>query len=108
MWATNGYITLIENLCEIKRLFDNGDRDGCLKLVDMGISEYENCPDLWIVKAILARSNPQLHNYCVMKAKSLLSQNINLLIFRMDDLKNMKCDMPDSWFLNHNSKSTND
>jgi hypothetical protein len=102
MWATDKYITLLESLCEIKRLFDNEDRSECLRLVENNIDENENCPDLWIVKAILVRSNPQLHNYCVMKARSLLSQNINLLIFKTDDLKNLKCDMPDNWFLNQN------
>jgi len=101
MWATNNYIQMIKNLSEIRKLFYQGEYNKCLQLVNEGIAIHEDCPDLWMVKAILLRSNPQTYNYCLIRARSLLADNICLLTFKPEELKAMRFEMPENWLLTH-------
>lgn len=101
MWANNDYILLVKNLSEIRKLFYLREYDKCLQLINENIAVHEDCPDLWMVKAILLKSNPQTYNYCLIKAKSLLADKICLLTFKPEELKMMKFEMPDNWLLTH-------
>jgi len=101
MWTNSDYTQMVKNLSEIRKLFFHREYDRCLQLINENIAIHEDCPDLWMAKAILLKSNPQTYNYCLIKAKSLLADNICLLTFKPEELKMMRFEMPENWLLTH-------
>lgn len=95
MLTSETYLEFLNELLGLKSLLEKGHHNECMNKVNALMNCDVNCPDLWIMKAMLMRSDEKMYNFCLMKARSLVRQNVKLIIFTDSELNCLKLEKHD-------------
>ncbi|MFA6804986.1 MAG: hypothetical protein WCQ23_04985 [Candidatus Methanomethylophilaceae archaeon] len=78
--------SIISEIISLRRLINDGKFEECHGRVDADLEINDSVPDLWYVKSMVEMTNSNIHNYCILKARSLRKEGYDLVVFTDKEL----------------------